>query len=433
MPPGKYPWMISAGGCTASVISPTFVLSAAHCFAQNRNEAGTLEGVEITTGPLLWGHPDLDDPQITRHPVAVVHMHPEYRKLTLEEVWGLEPYDVALLELEEPIVLDEYLRLPTRAPEVGEEVIAAGWGRSEEPGRVRHLRETTLIVREHASCFQGDEKRFCSRGNDDDNSNIWSGDSGGPVFVPDGDDFMLLGTNSTSNGDVANTFASHARVVTFVPWILEVAGDEFACSEGPDPICEADIDECALGTHECVALATCENTVGSYECICPDGYTADERTCIDIDECAGDTVCGEGEVCSNTNGGFECACAEGYRDDGQGCADVDECAEGPGCGEHETCTNTDGGFACACVDGYRDDGQGCVDVDECAEGAGCEAGETCANTAGGFDCAADAAPDTNGGGTSASSCSAARGSGYTSSWAPAIVGVVLVGFVWRRR
>lgn len=298
--------MVKVPGCTASLISPSFVLSAAHCFAGNRNAQGTLEGVEITTGPALFGHPDLDDAQITRHPVAVVHMHPEYRKLTLDEVWGLEPYDVVLLELEAPIALDQYLRLPTRAPTPGEELLAAGWGLSEN-GPVTHLRETTPRVRDHATCFQGDEKRFCSRGNDD-NRNIWSGDSGGPVFVPDDDGFMLLGTNSTSNGDTSNPFASHARIITFVPWILEVAGDEFVCSgDGPETVCEADLNECALGTDDCGPLATCENTVGGFECVCPEGSQSDGQGCTDIDECALDTDdCGGGEVCVNAEGGFEC-------------------------------------------------------------------------------------------------------------------------------
>lgn len=39
-----------------------------------------------------------------------------------------------------------------------------------------------------------------------------------------------------------------------------------------------DIDECALGNTGC---EFCQNTVGSYECTCPDGYelSSDQKTC----------------------------------------------------------------------------------------------------------------------------------------------------------
>ncbi len=421
VPAGKYPWMAYTGGCTGSLISPRFIISAAHCLARNRNEQGTLEGVEIAAPPIRFGHPDIDNPLIQRPQVAAVHMHPEYLLLTLEEVWGLEPYDVVLLELEEPILLDQYLRLPTRAPVVDEEIIAAGWGLSED-GPVRHLREATLFVRDHNSCFRGDEKRFCTRGNAD-NSNIWSGDSGGPVFVPDGDGFMLLGTNSTSNGDTANTFASHARISTFVPWILSIAADDFVCSgEGDEQVCEADLNECQEGLDDCGTEATCQNTVGGFECVCEDGYQSDGQNCLDIDECTDGPGCGDNEVCTNLEGSFECACAPGFRDDGQGCVDVDECVEGPGCGENEACSNTEGGFECNPTDDGGEDDQD----DENNDGD-----DDVNNDEGDMEPTPD---DANTGANASSGCSvqptSSGGRSHTHLW---FVGLLIGLVVWRRR
>ena len=40
-----------------------------------------------------------------------------------------------------------------------------------------------------------------------------------------------------------------------------------------------DVDECEEGTHECHGNATCTNTIGSYTCMCVDGFTGDGRQC----------------------------------------------------------------------------------------------------------------------------------------------------------
>lgn len=40
-----------------------------------------------------------------------------------------------------------------------------------------------------------------------------------------------------------------------------------------------DIDECAMGTHDCHPMAFCNNTPGSFICICPTGYQGNGRKC----------------------------------------------------------------------------------------------------------------------------------------------------------
>ena len=40
-----------------------------------------------------------------------------------------------------------------------------------------------------------------------------------------------------------------------------------------------DIDECALGTHDCSPNADCIDTTENYTCICRSGFTGDGRTC----------------------------------------------------------------------------------------------------------------------------------------------------------
>ena len=38
-----------------------------------------------------------------------------------------------------------------------------------------------------------------------------------------------------------------------------------------------DIDECSESSSNCTSDSTCVNTQGSYDCICPEGYSGDGR------------------------------------------------------------------------------------------------------------------------------------------------------------
>ena len=40
-----------------------------------------------------------------------------------------------------------------------------------------------------------------------------------------------------------------------------------------------DVDECTASFPVCHVNATCNNTIGSYNCICKQGYSGDGKTC----------------------------------------------------------------------------------------------------------------------------------------------------------
>ena len=68
----------------------------------------------------------------------------------------------------------------------------------------------------------------------------------------------------------------------------------------------------------------CENTLGSFRCLCDDGFSlkgeSPEDGCTDDDECALDMFhCHPIADCKNTNGSYECQCAEGFEGDGFDC------------------------------------------------------------------------------------------------------------------
>ncbi|XP_019908484.3 hemicentin-1 isoform X2 [Esox lucius] len=80
---------------------------------------------------------------------------------------------------------------------------------------------------------------------------------------------------------------------------------------------------------------------------CPIGYTNRDGTCVDVDECLLRNPCQH--ECRNTIGSFQCLCPQGYQllSNGRSCKDIDECAvQNIQCGHNQMCFNTRGGYQC---------------------------------------------------------------------------------------
>ena len=135
--------------------------------------------------------------------------------------------------------------------------------------------------------------------------------------------------------------------------------------------CE-NINECDDDMHGCDYDADCLDTYGSYRCQCHPGYYGNGFNCSDILDCDNDeNICGAHGTCINMPGDYACECEEGYTTTAnqKDCMDIDECrGDRPVC-ENGNCVNMAGTFACECHPGYElsPDGQQCVDVDECMD------------------------------------------------------------------
>ncbi|XP_066128193.1 adhesion G protein-coupled receptor E5 isoform X2 [Saccopteryx bilineata] len=140
----------------------------------------------------------------------------------------------------------------------------------------------------------------------------------------------------------------------------------------PAESCE-DINECAPpSTVTCGRFADCQNTEGSYHCMCTRGYrlvsgaakfhNESENTCEDVNECtSGQSPCHKSTHCLNSVGSYKCRCRPGWKPvpgspngpNSTICEDVDECSSGKHqCDNSTLCNNTLGSYTCLCRPGW---------------------------------------------------------------------------------
>ncbi|XP_053372749.1 uncharacterized protein LOC123561027 [Mercenaria mercenaria] len=161
--------------------------------------------------------------------------------------------------------------------------------------------------------------------------------------------------------------------------------------------CRVDIDECTEKTFTCPNNATCENTDGSYDCICADGFVKTNGTCRECDgfsygkDCASPCGCNFNNALRCNHVTAKCLCKDGWQ--GDFCVtDVDECSSdvNPCTESHKTvCENNLGSYLCKCVDGFELDSNGtCVDIDECDRNTH-DCVQRCNNTIGSYNCSCD--------------------------------------------
>lgn len=215
--------------CAASLIASKWLLTAAHClYTTNGQVKNDFEITAILnqrdSGKLIF-----DDVILSRMIVNKI-IHPEYDYYRNEN-------DIALLELDQPVVSIAPIKLPGKyfdAPvvEVGTLSTVLGWGASEQNSQNNLLKKAQIPVANFAACVNNYAEQgvdiswnmLCA-GFENGGSDACAGDSGGPLLVPSvsGDGWDQVGIVSFGIGcALPKFFGIYTRVSRYHDFIKDV-------------------------------------------------------------------------------------------------------------------------------------------------------------------------------------------------------------------
>ncbi|CAL1611392.1 unnamed protein product [Knipowitschia caucasica] len=183
---GEWPWQVSlhfqtyGHSCGASILSEKWLLSASHCFVTQSQENILPSNWQSYSGMQdQYKHDD-----VQRRSIHRIVPHPEYNMMTFD-------YDVALLELSEPLEFTNSIRpicLPSSSHvfPAGMSCWVTGWGALREGARAAQLlQKVSVKIINDTVCNTVTEGQVTSRmmcsGHLSGGMDACQGDSGGPL------------------------------------------------------------------------------------------------------------------------------------------------------------------------------------------------------------------------------------------------------------
>jgi trypsin len=222
-PPFKYPYMVNAGGCGASLVAPNCLLTAAHCEGIKQVQIGRHDLTDLTEN-------------FETFDVVVEFPHPNYNEAKPPKY----DYDYMMVKLNgtstrTPVQLDT--GADPSFLEAGNNVIVMGWGHTSYGGPSSNvLLEVEIDVISTAKCQESyfatiTDRMFCAARA---NKNMCQGDSGGPII--DKATGKQIGVSSfTPNGTCADSRYPHgyAKVQDQIVWIQKFIKDHCIAPTSP--------------------------------------------------------------------------------------------------------------------------------------------------------------------------------------------------------